>query len=118
MKRLLLVIRATPYGGIRAREALDAALLCSAFAPDIALLFSGDGVCQLVRGQRPEGIAAGSQEAMLGALAEYDITRVYADGAALSSRGLRHAPLLSGVSVLDDAGVRELLRAHDRVLTL
>lgn len=117
MKKILLVIRASPYGGIRAREALDAALLFSAFAPEIALLFSGDGVWQLVRGQRAEAIGAKPVDATLGAFEMYDITRVYADADALDARGIDRQELLAGARALDVAGIRELFLAHDRVLT-
>lgn len=117
MKRLLLVIRATPYGGIRAREALDAVLLFSAFAPEISVLFSGDGVWQLVGGQCPDGIGMKPVAATLGAFGTYDITRVYADGKALAERGIDGLPLAADARVLDDAGLRELVHSHDRILT-
>lgn len=117
MKRILLVIRAAPYSGIRAREALDAALLFSAFAPEVTVLFSGDGVWQLVGNQQPEAIALKSVGATLGAFDTYDITRVYADGSALAERGIDGVALAANARALDDAALRELIRSHDRVLT-
>lgn len=117
MKKILVIIRASPYGGIRAREAIDAALLFSAFTAEIAVLFSGDGVWQLVDGQRPGGIGAKSVEATLGAFESYDITRVYADAPALAERGIPTDGLLAGATALDPDAIRALLSAHDRVLT-
>ena len=118
MKKILIIVRASPYGGIRAREALDAVLLFSAFAPEIAVLFTGDGVWQLVDGQRPAAIAAKSVEATLGAFESYDIKRVYADREALALRGIAVDGLLAGAQALDAGAMRELLTAHDRVVTL
>lgn len=118
MKKILVIVRASPYGGIRAREALDAALLFSAFAPEIAVLFSGDGVWQLVPGQRPEALDAKPVEAILGAFEAYDITRVYADADALAVRGIDAGRLLAGARALDAAAMRELVAGHDRVVTL
>lgn len=117
-KKILLIIRAAPYGGIRAREALDVALLFSAFAPQIAVLFSGEGVWQLVDGQRPATLGAKSVEATLGAFAAYDITHVYADAQALALRGLATEPLLAGAQALNADALCKLLAAHDRVVTL
>lgn len=114
--RILLVLRATPYGGIRAREGLDAALLFSAFAPQVSVLFSGDGVWQLVPGQSPQGIGVKSIAATLGAFETYDITQVFADAAALAERGIEPGTLLAGAKSLDAAGLRDLIANHDRIL--
>lgn len=118
MRKILLILRASPYGGIRAREALDAALLFSAFTPDISLLFSGEGVWQLHDDQRPDALDTKSVQAMLGALEAYDITAVYADAAALVARGLPTEGLPAGARALDAAALRELVAAHDRVVTI
>lgn len=117
MKKIMIMIRATPYGGIRAREALDAVLLFSAFVPDITVLFSGDGVWQLVAGQRPAALNSKSIEATLGAFAPYDITRVYADARALQERSISADGLLAGARALDAAAIRRLIDEHDRVLS-
>lgn len=118
MKKILVVVRGTPYGSARAREAIDAALLLSAFAAEIAVLFSGDGVWQLQPGQQPGSIAAQPVQAMLGAFEAYDITRVYADAGALAERGLDAGHLLGGATALDATALRELFVNHDRVITL
>lgn len=117
MKKILLVIRASPYGGIRSREALDAALLFSAFASEMSVLFSGDGVWQLVRGQQPEALGGKSVEAILGAFEAYDIHRVYADADALAERGIAATGLIAGARALDAADLRALIAVHDRVVT-
>lgn len=117
-RKLLLIVRASPYGGIRAREALDAVLLCSAFAAEMSVLFSGDGVLQLLQGQRATALGVKSVEGVLGAFDAYDIHRVYADAEALAARGLAGEPLAAGARALDPADLRALVAMHDRVITL
>ncbi len=118
MKKILLIVRASPYGSIRAREALDAALLFSAFAPQLTVLFSGEGVWQPLRGQRPDGVGAKSVEATLGAFEAYEITQVFVDAEAMALRGIAAEQLLHGVKPLPAPALRELIAAHDRVVTL
>lgn len=117
MGAVLMLVRATPCGGIRAREAIDAALLFSAFAPQLAVLFSGDGVWQLVSGQQPDAVGAAAVSSVITAFDDYDIQQVYADGTALAQRGIDPAQLVAGARVLDDAGIRALLAAQDQVLS-
>lgn len=117
MKKILVIVRASPYGGIRAREALDAALLFSAFTSEMSVLFSGDGVWQLVRGQQPEALGGKPVEAILGAFEAYDINRVYADAESLAERGIATAALAAGARALDAADLRALVAVHDRVVT-
>ena len=118
MHRILLLVRNAPCAGVRAREAVDAALLFSAFAPGLSVLFSGEGVWQLLPGQQADGPAGTPVAAMLGAFADYEIEQVYADAGALAERGLADSALLAGATALDDAGIRALFARHDRVVTI
>lgn len=118
MRRILLLVRSTPYGSVRAREALDAALLFSAFTDELAVLFSGDGVRQLLPGQQADDIGMKPVGATLGAFADYDISRVYADADALQARGLPLSGLVADAVALPAADIRALLQAHDMVITL
>jgi tRNA 2-thiouridine synthesizing protein C len=118
MKKILLIVRASPYGGIRGREALDAVMLFSAFAEEMSVLFSGDGVWQLLPGQAPAALGSKSVEAILGAFAAYDINRVYADAASLAERGIAATSLAAGARALDAGDLRALIAVHDRVVTL
>lgn len=112
-----MIFRASPAGGIRAREGVDAALLFSAFTPQLAILFSGDAVWQLVTGQQPEAVGAVPVASVLSALDEYDIHDVHVDAAALAARGIDPAQLIVPVQVADDAAIRALVARHDHVLT-
>lgn len=117
MSTVLMMVRSAPFAGLRAREAADAALLFSAFTPALAVLFSADGVWQLLPEQHHQDIDAVPVAPVLAAFHEYDIHAVYADGRALAERGISATQLMPGVAVLDDAGIQALLAGHDRVLT-
>ncbi|MFZ5722891.1 MAG: sulfurtransferase complex subunit TusC [Pseudomonadota bacterium] len=117
MTSILLVFRSTPSGSLRAREGIDAALLFSAFVPQLSVLFSGDGVWQLLAGQQPDAIDAAPVASVIAAFPEYDITAIHADAAALAARGIEPARLIAGVRPVDDNAIRELLARHDHVLT-
>lgn len=118
MKKILVILRGSPYGGVRGREGLDAAMLFSAFTEEMSVLFSGDGVWQLQRGQQPGETHGKSVEAILGAFEAYDIHRVYADATALAERGIDRDNLLAGARALDEDDLRALIAMHDRVVTL
>src|SRR5690606_13065 len=96
-KRIAVVCRRAPYSGSYPREALDTALAAAAFDQAVSLVFLGDGVWQLLKGQQPEGK---SVEKQLGALPLYDIDRLYAEAESLAQRGLESADLALPVQVL------------------
>lgn len=114
---VLLIVRAAPASGLRAREALDAALLFSAFVPALSVLFSGEGCWQLLRGMDADAIGAVPVEPVLRAFDDYDIQALYADAAALAARGLSANDLSVPVQALDDDALRALIARHDRVIS-
>ncbi|MFZ5755653.1 MAG: DsrE family protein [Pseudomonadota bacterium] len=117
MSAVLVLVRGTPTQDVRAREAAEAALLFSAFTPQLSVLYSGDGVWQLLAGQQPDVIGAVSVASVIAAFPEYDIQRVYADADALAVRGIAPGCLLPGVTLLARDGIARLLATHAPVLT-
>jgi len=55
-KKFLYVNRKAPYGTIYALESLEVVLIGAAFEQDVALAFLDDGVFQLTKGQKTDGI--------------------------------------------------------------
>ena len=117
-KKILFVLQRAPYGSSSAREALDAALAAAAFEQDVQLLFSGDGVWQLLAGQQAEAIAGKDIGKMLQALAYYDIEHVYADSQSLAERSLSADTLAIPVTPLANPALRQLFRDADCVIAL
>ena len=105
MKSVLFVIRKRP--GPEANETIEAALTCAVFGQDVGVLFLDDGVWQLV------GDVSISKEkstaALVSALPDYEVNRVWVDRDSLKQRGITCDHLPEFISVLDQAEVRRRL---------
>ncbi len=117
-KKILFILQRAPHGTSTARETLDAALACAAFEQNVQLLFTGDGVWQLLAEQKPSGIGSKDISKMLGALAYYDIHAVFADRYSLDARQLSAETLAIPVTPLEASTLRELVRDADCVINL
>jgi tRNA 2-thiouridine synthesizing protein C len=115
-QRYLIICRRPPYGESYAREALDVALAAAAFDQEIALLFLGDGVAQLLNRHDAVTIGEKSFEKQLSALPLYDINSIYIDVAALQQRGFTTADLSLTAQAVNDAEIVALMKKHDVIL--
>lgn len=117
-RRLLFVMRRTPYRGILAHEALDALLATAAFGLDPGVLFMDEGVMQLLDAQSPGALPRTNLSANLRALPLYEVERLYVHRPSLERRGLTQADLiLPGLREVDDPAVGELFAQHDQLLS-
>jgi tRNA 2-thiouridine synthesizing protein C len=116
VERLVLLTRRSPYGGAGAREAIDTALAAAAFDLPVTVVFDGDGVWQLVRGQAPGAIEEKSVGANLEALPMFEVEDVRVTRRALAARGIDASELVLPVEVIDDAAMAALLASADQVL--
>lgn len=114
-RRVLVICRSSAGAGSRAREALDIALAFGAFDQPVSLLFTGDGVWNLVAGQTGE--ATRSMERLLGALPDYGIEPLLADARAVSERGIRSEHMVPGCNLLDSAAIAALVDTNDLVFS-
>lgn len=117
-KKILFIMQHSPYGNTRAREALDAALACAAFEQPVQLLFTDDGVWQLLPDQQASTVGNKDIGKMLGALAYYDINAVFTDSTALRTRNLTPADLAIQTTAVETDAMRQLIHAADCVITL
>lgn len=115
-KRILYLLRQTPYGSSHAAEALESALVSGVFDQTVCVLFKDDGVWQLVPDQDGALIGTRTVGKMLKALPEYEITRLFACERSLAERKLSPADLVLAVKVLAPAEQAELLADQDAVL--
>ncbi|MED5523758.1 sulfurtransferase complex subunit TusC [Gallaecimonas pentaromativorans] len=112
-KAMAVIFTAPPFAGSFGREALDTVLAASAYEAPLSLIFTGDALWQLVKGQDP--LQAGSKDYLstFKALALYDIDAVYVSQKDLAARQLTQDDLSIEVSELDDQEIRELLATQD-----
>ncbi len=115
-KRILFLLRHGPYASSQALEALEAVLVAGVFDQTVSVLFSGDGVWQLVDGQEGAALDRRTVSRVAQALPEYDITAVYACAAALRERGLTTDDLVLPARALEPGEQRALIAGHDAVV--
>ncbi|MEZ5727005.1 MAG: sulfurtransferase complex subunit TusC [Burkholderiaceae bacterium] len=116
-KKFMFVNRKAPHSTIYALESLEVVLITAAFDQDVSLVFVDDGVYQLKRGMVTKGIETKNFSPTYRALDGYDIEKLYVDQASLAARGLTEEDLIVDVTVLDDAGMAELMEQQDVVLS-
>ena len=88
IKKFLYLNRKAPYGTIYALESLEVVLIGAAFDQDVSLAFVGDGVFQLTKGQKTDGINMKNFSPTYKALGDYDIKKIYVEKESLEERGL------------------------------
>ena len=88
IKKFMYVNRKSPYGTIYALESLEVVLITAAFDQDVSLVFTDDGVYQLMKNQNTEGIGMKNFSATYSALGDYEVKKVYIDKESLEERGL------------------------------
>ncbi|WP_319823953.1 sulfurtransferase complex subunit TusC [Thalassovita sp.] len=88
VKKFLYVNRKAPYGTIYALESLEVVLIGAAFEQDVSLAFLDDGVFQLTKGQKTDGIGVKNFSPTFRALGDYEVTKLFVERESLEERGL------------------------------
>lgn len=115
-KRLLFLLRQPPYGTSHALEALETVLVAGVFDQAVSVLFSGDGVWQLLKHQDGAAVDRRTVAKIASALPQYDVTQLYACAEALAARGLDASDLALPVTVLTAEEQQTLLASQDAVV--
>lgn len=116
-KRHLLIIRHSPYGSSMARASVDLALAMGAFDQDFDLLFMGDGVLQLLKGQDTQAVGLKNIGKALSSLPLYDVERVFVDAGALSCHGVNEEQLVVPAEPLGDDRLQQLFSQYDHLVS-
>jgi tRNA 2-thiouridine synthesizing protein C len=115
-KRILLVIRHSPYGSSLAKAALDVALAAAAFEQELDLLFMGDGVLQLLPEQDSSGLGKKNIGRQWASLPLYDINTVHVDAEAAARYNVDLDNLTVASRALDAKGIHQLMEGFDHLL--
>lgn len=115
-KRLLLLMRHSPYAGARATEALEAALVGAVFDMPTSLLFRDDGVWQLLADQQADALGVRTHSKLISALPQYDITDLYVCADSLAARQLDPTQLGADVTLVSPVQQQRLIGDHELVL--
>lgn len=114
---LLVMFTQPPLTASLPKEALDLALVSSTFEQRTGLVFLGAGVLQLVQNQQPNVLALKGTQAMLKALALYDIDQIFVEQQALLDYGLTAAELLLPVQLCNTKQLQQHLATSRNLLT-
>jgi len=87
-KKFMYMNRKAPYGTVYALESLEVVLIGAAFEQDVSLCFMDDGVYELTKGQKTDGIGMKNFSPTYTALGDYDIKQIYIEKESLEERGL------------------------------
>jgi tRNA 2-thiouridine synthesizing protein C len=117
IKKFMFVNRTAPYGTVYALESLEVVLISAAFDQDVSLVFLGDGVWQLKKGQQTKGIETKNFSPTYRALEGYDVEKLYVEQESLAARGLSEEDLIVDVTVLSSAELGKLMEEQDVVLS-
>lgn len=115
-KRILFLLRQTPYQSSRAVEAIEAILVAGVFEQDVSVLFKGDGVWQLIKEQDGGAFGTRTVGKMLGALREYGVTKLFVCQPSLAERGLTVADLVFELRPLAPSEQEALIANQEAVL--
>ncbi len=115
-KRIVIALRQAPYGNSLSREAIDIALAAGVFEQNLALVFIGDGVWQLLNDQDSEAAGSKNHQKMLSALPLYDISEIYIDEAALRERSIESHQLSLNGHLLSEAAIIGVFESADVIL--
>lgn len=117
VKKFMFVNRKSPYGTIYALESLEVVLISAAFDQDVSLAFFDDGVYQLVKGQKTQGIGIKNHSPTYRALEGYDVEKLYVEKESMETRGLTAADLIVPAEILTRDELTKLIESQDVVLT-
>lgn len=114
---LLVILRHGPHGSSWLREGLDAALVAAAFGRKVSLLFMGEGVMALCRGQESGPLGQKGTAATLTMLEMYDIDSLWVETAALQRLGLSTQDLMLPTRPVTSETLAIMIAAAPLVLT-
>lgn len=114
---LLVMFTQPPLTASFPKEGLDLALVSSTFEQRTGLVFLGAGVLQLHPMQQPDLLNLKGTQAMLKALALYDIDQVFVEQQALLDYNLTAAELLLPVQLCNTEQLQQHLATSRNLLT-
>ncbi|MEI6638893.1 MAG: sulfurtransferase complex subunit TusC [Chlorobium sp.] len=116
IKKIMHVLRHAPHGTIYTYEGLEMILIMAAYEQDLSVVFIGDGVYALKKGQDTSGIGIKGFSKTFMALDGYDVEKLYVDRVSLEERGLTEEDLVVTVEVLDAEETGRLMKEQDVII--
>jgi len=116
-KKLLFVLRHSPYGSSLAKEGIDAILATSVYEQALSVLFIDDGVFQLSKQQNSNKIGEKNIYKLLSAFELYDIDALFACSDSLLERGLHATTIFDNVTIINNTEIKQLFSQQHHLLS-
>jgi len=116
IKKIMHVLRHAPHGTIYTYEGLEMILIMATYDQDISVVFIGDGVYALKKGQETSAIGIKGFARTFSALDGYDVEKLYVDQLSLEERGLTEDDLVVAVEVLSSEKIGSLMNEQDVII--
>ncbi len=117
MKTYLFIFQTAPYESTKALEGIELALAIAAFAQTVSIIFTDNGILQLLKHQTAGVISFKDFTKVYKGLDIFDVKDVYLDGSSLQKFNLNPENLLISTTVVDSKKINELINQHQIVLT-
>ncbi len=115
-KKVLIMIRKSPYGTVYAAEAIRAIMGLASFEVDVEVLFIHDGVFVALKDQKPDAIEMKALGQVLPDLKEMDIEKFYVCGQSLKERNITVDQLTIDAQVCTPDNFEKVLSQFDHII--
>ena len=117
VKKFMFLNRKAPHGTVYALEGLEVVLITAAFDQDVSMVFTDDGVYQLMKGIDSKGIEVKDFSKTYRALEGSDTEKLYVDQKSMDARGLTEDDLIVDVTMLSVDEMANLMAEQDVVIS-
>jgi len=111
-----IIINRTALNGVDFKESIDLGLVCAAFDHQVSLIFTGDGVFNLLANQCYSNLRDKNQLDILKGLEFYDIKNIYVEQESVTNSTLKKVNLLPFVEVKTCSELLEINLAADHLV--
>jgi len=116
-RRIAVLITRAAYGSNLSKGALEATLAASIFDQDLSVVFTEDGVYQLLVGEAAETLGLANYRVQLADLPDYGIDKIYIDSESASQRGISPQDVLSVADWISHTQISEIFNRSDHILS-
>lgn len=116
-KKILYICNKAPHSNLLGKDCIDSAMVSAAFGQDIALLFLGDGVFQLLSEMDTSDAGMKNHCAAIGALGMYDVENTFVCSDSLAQRGIDQNQVQAAMKPLTQEEIQNLIQSHDMHLS-
>ena len=117
MKSVLIRMSKSPLNGLISGEQLETAMVAATFEQEVSILFTGDGVLNLLPTKETKEVTGYNIEKMLLALPTFDVNDLFICKRSLEQRQIGVFSLPKNATLITFEDQRRLIKTTDVVLS-